>query len=574
MKEKLKDRWLILLFSLPFAGVGIGILLFSVIPSLYEWQQMKSWPRVNATLLDAGLSTNRGEDSDTYRATARYQYLYLGTNYTGERVAIMDGSDNIGHFQEQLATQLELAWRAGIPVSAWVNPDNPADAVLNRDMRWGMLGFKMIFVLVFGGVGLALLIGTLIAKPGATQHPERGEKPWLGERQWASPTINCNAKGNLWGIWGFTALWNLLSLPATTAIPEQLAEGNRAILIVLLFPLAGMVLLAWAIKSTLSWRRFGQLQLALDPYPGSIGGQVGGTLELRRLPYDSAQRFPVTLMCVRSFVSGSGKNRSRSETIIWQSEGLAYSEPTTEGGTRLSLCFDVPPNLSPSEPFGDDYRLWRVQLKADLPGVDLNRHFEIPVFTTAQRASTRLPSSLKHPQLNDEREAQIEAVANIQQIPGGVRMYFPMLQNPGNELLGLAFGFAFGGIGMLLFKEDDVPAFMAWIFTLMGGIAFFSCLKSLFTSLLIQLDHNGLVSERLWLGVIVGKDKIPRAEITKLQLDLSYRAKSAEEQTEMYKIHALTRSGKKVIIAMNLKGRDTAQLALESIASLTGYKRS
>ena len=164
MTKKRKQNWFMLLFALPFAGVGIGVLVFGVIPNLYEWQQMKSWPQVEARVLDAGLHTSRGDDSDTYRAYARYTYRYQMQDYTSERVAIMGGSDNIGDFQSDLARQLELAHRMEQPVPAWVNPNDPGDAVLNRELRWNMLGFKMIFVLVFGGVGN--LWGTLVGAMG------------------------------------------------------------------------------------------------------------------------------------------------------------------------------------------------------------------------------------------------------------------------------------------------------------------------------------------------------------------------------------------------------------------------
>ncbi len=570
MKESLKGRLFMLLFALPFAGVGIGFLLFGVIPNLYEWQQMKSWPQVEARLLDAGLHTSRGDDSDTYRAYARYTYRYQMQDYTSERVAIMGGSDNIGDFQSDLALQLELAQRMGQPVPAWVNPNDPGDAVLSRDMRWSLLGFKMIFVLVFGGVGIGLMIFTLKAKVDATDHPDSSSKPWLAQQEWASPEVTCNSKSSLWVIWFFALIWNLISLPATLAVPDEWAGGNKLILIALIFPLAGIYLLYWAINSTLSWRRFGQLRLQLDPYPGSIGGHVGGTLNIP-IAYNPQQRFPVNLQCVRRYVTGSGKNRTSHESIVWQSNGLAQSKPAPGGGTSLDICFDVPANLPVSETYSDDYRFWRLELNADLPGVDLHRQFEIPVFATGEKSRAALLLSRSHPQLNDEREASIEAVANIQQIPGGVRMHYPMLHGAGNNLVGLVCGLFFGGAGVLMHFESDAPAVIVWAFTLIGGLITFICLKWLFTSLHVQLDHNGLISERYWLGMPIGRDQIPRADIQKLYIDVSSRGQSAKGYQEMCKIIALTHSGKKIPVAMNLKGRDTAQLALEAIGGLSGY---
>lgn len=570
MKKPLKNRLLALLFPLPFVAVGIGLLLFSVMPDLYQWQQMKAWPQVEAELLHAELLINRGEDSDTYRAVARYKYRYQAQDYTGERVAIMGGSDNIGDFQQDLARQLERAHRSGQPVSAWVNPDNPSDAVLNRDLRWNLLGFKMIFALVFGGVGIGLMVLAFKAKAGPTEHPERATKPWLGQQEWASPVIRCNGKSNFWGIWFIAIIWNLISLPASLAIPEEWAEGNKLIPIALIFPIGGIYLLFWAIKSTLGWRRFGQLHLTLDPYPGILGGQVGGTLEVP-VSFNSQQRFPVTLQCVHSYETGSGKSRNRKEKVLWQASGLAHTHPSPTNGTLLAIAFDVPANLPASETHSQNYRFWRLDLSADLPGVDLQRQFELPVFASVEKSRSNLPLSTQHPQLSDEHQALIESVANIEQIPGGVAMYFPMLHSWGNNLVGLVCGLFFFGAGLLMRAESDAPAVIVWTFTLMGGGIAFICLKWLFTSLRVRLDQSGLISERFWLGIPIGRDQIPQADIAGLQITLGVSGNGAKGFQELYKIHALTHKGKKILVAMNLQGRATAEAALEAIAGLSGY---
>ena len=569
MKKTLKGHLLLLLFCLPFAGVGLGFLFLSVIPSLYEWQQMKSWPQVQAQLLDARLDTS--SDGDTFKVIAHYRYRYQMVDYTSERVAIMGGSDNIGRFQQHLAAKLTSALRDQRPVPAWVNPENPGDAVLNRDMRWNLLGFKLIFALVFGGVGIGLLVFGLRAKTGATDHPDSSAKPWLGQQEWASHQITCKTKNNIWFMWAFALFWNLVSLPATSAIPEEFASGNKLILIALIFPLAGIYLLVQAIKYSVSWHKFGQLILNLDPYPGSLGGQVGGTLEVP-VTYNSQQRFPVSLQCVHSYETGSGKNRSRRENILWQASGLAHTHPSPTNGTLLAICFDVPDDLPASEPHSRNYRFWRLDLNADLPGIDLHRQFELPVFATAERSQSNLPLSSEHSLLNDEHEALIERVANIEQIPGGVAMYFPMLHNWGNNLVGLVCGLFFFSAGLLMRAEADAPGIIVWPFTLMGGGIVIICLKWLFTSLHIQLDQTGLISQRYWLGIAIGRDQIPRGEITKLQLTAGLRGNGAKGYQELYKIHALTQSGKKILIAMNLQGRATAQTALEAIGSLSDYR--
>ena len=68
--QRKKGVWLAMLFALPFAASGIGMLLLSVLPTLYDWSRMQFWQPVDATLLQAQLVTSRGSKSTTYRATA------------------------------------------------------------------------------------------------------------------------------------------------------------------------------------------------------------------------------------------------------------------------------------------------------------------------------------------------------------------------------------------------------------------------------------------------------------------------------------------------------------------------
>lgn len=571
MAKKSGGRWFLLLFSLPFAAVGLGFLLFSIIPSLTEWQQMKSWPQVEASLSHVKLVRNSGDDGVTYQASAQYSYFYDGRQYQSDRVAIMGGADNIGDFHEQLVAKLEAAQRVGRPVPAWVNPSDPGDAVLNRDMRWNALAFKLLFALVFGGVGFGIMAWALVSKPSHVDHPEGDAKPWLARREWADNRIQCNSRGGLWFVWAFALLWNAISAPVLFAVPEELAKDNYLVLVGLLFPLVGMLLLAWAIHTSLSWRRFGQLALVMDPFPGAIGGQVGGSLDLP-LAYDAQQRFPVTLVCARSYETGSGKNRSRRESLIWQAQGLAYAEPGMSG-TRLNFCFDVPANLPASEDYSNDYRLWRLSINADLPGVDLGRQFEIPVYPTGEKSFRPLRLSTEHPQAVAQREALIESVLEIQQIPGGVELFFPMLRNPSGPLWGVLFGLVFGGAGVGMYFAGDAPAILVWSFIPIGALILFFSIKALFGSLRVRLDREGLLSQRYWLGLPIGRDQVGSSDIKRLVIDVSYEQQTTKGHSQVCNIKAETHAGKKIPVAKNLKGRETAQQALEAIASLTGYSQ-
>ncbi|QNP60263.1 DUF3592 domain-containing protein [Paenacidovorax monticola] len=108
-------RWLMSLFALPFVAVGVGMLVLSVLPTLYDWARMRSWQPVEATLVSAALTEQRGRKSTTFNVTADYRYSVAGREYEARRVAIGGSGDNVGDFQELLGRRLEAAWREGGP---------------------------------------------------------------------------------------------------------------------------------------------------------------------------------------------------------------------------------------------------------------------------------------------------------------------------------------------------------------------------------------------------------------------------------------------------------------------------
>ena len=152
----MKGRIFLTLFALPFFGVGVW-MAWSIGSNLHDAWQMRGWEAVPARLIAAGYETHTGDDSDTYEAYASYSFEYRGRSYTGDRVAIAGGADNIGDYQADLGNRLSSLLARGEPVTAWVNPEAPWESVIDRRLRWGLIGFKSIFLFVFGGVGLGLL---------------------------------------------------------------------------------------------------------------------------------------------------------------------------------------------------------------------------------------------------------------------------------------------------------------------------------------------------------------------------------------------------------------------------------
>lgn len=560
-----RRHWFLVLFGLPFAGGGIAILVFALLPLLTGAWRAQSWEQGEARLTSAGLDVSRDDDSTTYRARATYDYQYRGREYSGERVAIGGGRDNIGSFQENLGRRLTRAYQAGEPVPVWINPENPTEAVLNRDFRWGLTAFYLGMGLVFGAVGGSLVWFALRPRR-PTAVADAAGKPWLLRPEWAGPEIGSRAGTGLKVTWLFAVVWNGFAVPVGILSALEFLDGNRPAALGLLFPLAGAGLLAWAIRQTLAWRRFGNTAITMDPYPGAIGGQVGGTVDVR-VPYDPQLRFRTSLTCLYSHMTGSGKNRRRSERVVWQTEGVAFAVPRLEH-TRLEILFEVDSGLPESDLRDESsYHLWRLHIEADLPGVDFDRAFEIPVFPTGASARELRRLSTEHRAAAEERRRSIDHVLDIRQVPGGIELYFPAFRHPWGKVFGFLFGSAFFGFGLLV---SDAPIVMRLIFGAVGGGIALASLYNLLVSLRVRIDHTQLEIRRRLLGLPAGGASVPRAEISGLTLKQSYSSSRGGKQTVYFKLQALASGGRALKIGHNLPGQETAREALVALSEVTG----
>ena len=114
---------------------------------------------------------------------------------------------------------------------------------------------------------------------------------WQTDPAWRDNRIASTARGAMFARWLFAVAFIGFSAPLVLVLPKELAVGNWPVLIAVLFPLVGLGMLYSAIVRTLEWRRVGRLALVLDPFPGSLGGDVGGTIEATREAGGSGSRW-------------------------------------------------------------------------------------------------------------------------------------------------------------------------------------------------------------------------------------------------------------------------------------------
>jgi hypothetical protein len=257
-----------------------------------------------------------------------------------------------------------------------------------------------IVAITFGGVAVGGVVAALAGRRRSqalaaleTRHPA---EPWLWRPDWSAGRAEDTSRRTMWSAWVFTVLWNLVGAPAGYLALREATRpgGDRAALIALIFPLVGLGLLVWALRATLRYRRYGVSRFELATLPGVVGHSLRGTVRLA-LGLRPADGFQVSLSCVRRRTVGSGKNRSTQESILWRDERRIEGRLERDAagmGTALPVAFPVPADASPTDGINPaDAIVWRLEVTADVPGVDYQSSFEVPVFRTAESAAPRSP---------------------------------------------------------------------------------------------------------------------------------------------------------------------------------------
>ena len=133
----------LVLFGLPFLLAGLGVIFLGLKP-VYLSYQAKNWSQVEAKILSTELDKNRDSDGGTtYEVKARYSYTYQASDYEGNQVNFKSGADNIGSYHQNKYEQLKRAKAKKQKVKCYVDPGNPEEAVLDREIRTDSLLFMI-----------------------------------------------------------------------------------------------------------------------------------------------------------------------------------------------------------------------------------------------------------------------------------------------------------------------------------------------------------------------------------------------------------------------------------------------
>ncbi len=546
-----------ILFSLPFAAVGV-FMVGVCINNLIQRLRARDWVETQATIRECTLERHSSSDGDSYSLDVTYEYEVDGQTYVGDEVFAtgMKGSSEI----RQMGEILEQIKAQGKHHPCYYNPGDPGEAVLDRELSNMDLVFPAIFGIVFGGAGFGIMffgIFTIVRGKGAKkQEQENPDEPWLWNKDWGTGSIKASGGAGLFlGI--FAIFWNAISWTVFLLVPwQQELEENKAALLILLFPGIGVILLFAWLYTVLRRMKYGRSIFVMDRVPGVVGGKLGGTVEIPRKVFPP-EGFEVTLRCIHRYTSGSGKNRSTHERTLWEDQKTITREGRGGGlGTNLPISFTIPYNCTESNPHvSSNCNLWRLEVKADTPGIDYNAKFEVPVFKTPD--SQEQPDDSEGAATIDENRTPLADLLQREHIQyrrtaSGCEMYFPAGRKLGGGIFLLIFCAVWTTVVVFLFMH--APIFFAVIFALFDLLIAFFLLVVLFGSSRITIDHQTITVANKVLGIGSTK-RLPRMDIQ--GVDVKQTAQSGNKT--FYRLVFQMTDGKEVTAGQMIPGHELRQ---------------
>jgi hypothetical protein len=398
--------------------------------------------------------------------------------------------------------------------------------------------------------------------------------------QWNRGHINSRIGKERWVYLGMAVVWNAIAQPVfwlNVLNQPDLALGP--LLLVALFPLVGAGLGYAAIIKWLQWRRFGNLELVMDPFPGSLGGEVGGVVEIP-LVYRSGKTVDVTLSCVNVRITRGHKNNTRHEDVVWRERAEVSVEPGLHG-SRIRFLFQLPAGQPATSEPSDNCIKWVVHLNRKLPGADLDQTFEVPVLDTGTPLQSR---HIRQPSVRTSDAGDLP-VGNVVMKPSadGLHVFYPASRGRGMGLAMLMFGSLFGvvpwfiatefssysgsGFGMIFIAFGG---FFVLVFGLIGLFLVSFGIYSLFNSLDVRVSGQGIVSTRHFWGLKFRR-ALQRTEIVQLRFKINAQQGQGAKSRVHYLLEAVPASGRPVCLGDGIQGKPLAGRLMQELGRFLGH---
>jgi len=155
--------------------VAIVMVVMFFFSSLTQFINIRGWEPVPCEIISSKIIELPGEKEKQYTVDVRYRYKYSGRNHTSEKLSLFQPPVKSLKSSDKIVKKYPAETRS----ICYVNPSNPEEAILSRDIRGlefargGMGGLLFLFSALILGVGTRRWVKDNRPKTNHLQRPER-----------------------------------------------------------------------------------------------------------------------------------------------------------------------------------------------------------------------------------------------------------------------------------------------------------------------------------------------------------------------------------------------------------------
>lgn len=375
-----------LLFFGLFALIG-GILTYVIgVRSVQKYFSAKDWPATPCEIVSSSVGHHRGsEGGTTYSVDITYRYQVQGRDFQSDTYSLMAGSSSGRSSKERVVAQ----YPAGSNAVCYVNPEDPTDALLSRELSpWLLIGLVPGLFLLVGVVGLgstarSALRGVLNRSAGpilpgvATAVANAPVVPPSVGPVALNPGYSPLAK--LGGAVFIALFWNgIVSVFAWFVISSFINGKPEWILTIFITPFVLIGLLLIGLVGSAFLNLFNpRVRLTVSSQTIPIGGKLDANWSFNGSS-SRIKRFKLTLEGREETTRGHGKNRRTNREVFVSLPLVDTIDPQQIAQGRASV--EIPVEHKHTEDDGDRKVVWTLKAAGEIPRYpDFEEEYELTV---------------------------------------------------------------------------------------------------------------------------------------------------------------------------------------------------
>ena len=366
-----KGRGCLVLFFLPFLAAGCAVAWFVGLGPYLKSQAAADWIPTPCEIVHSEVTSSTSDGSTSYGIDIHFRYEHQGRRYISDSYDFTDVSTS----GRDAKAQVVAAHPVGSEATCWVNPEDPAEAVIDREpggaMWWGLFGLPFILV-GLGGIWFSLRgprLRTRAFSRKARRTATRASDP-DGAPTGSSGELDAGSSpvGRFVGMLVTAVVWNgIVGTIGYFAILKEGFDGGFdwfPAIFLGLFALIGAGLLLVGVPYQFLALFNPHPTVRIDDGPLRVGGTARLEWELSGR-YDRLQRFTIAVVGREVARYRRGTNTYTDRKTFLRHELFQGIDPADalSGSCELTL----PPDAVPSFDGGNNQIEWQLEVRGDIP---------------------------------------------------------------------------------------------------------------------------------------------------------------------------------------------------------------